>query len=171
MADIFRINESLPVRVSGVTIGYIPGAGFSINRENVKTVESEVIMSNLITDRLQENLDVFSPGKTVVRVDSDRTIYAYESGTTFLAHAAAQFTLPSPNTTGINFTFLQKADATMRILGSSNIIHKGNSGASSISFQTASQKLGSSLHVISLEAEGMIYWYAFNLGGTTATVS
>ena len=52
------------------------------------------------------------------------------------------FTLPV-KANGLAFRFLQTANAALTITGSSDLIHKGSAGGSSVTFSTTNEKIGS----------------------------
>jgi hypothetical protein len=81
------------------------------------------------------------------------------------------FTLPT-KANGLAFRFAQTADANLVISGSNDIVHKGDAAASTVTFSTASEKIGSHVLVECLyTAAGTLSWLATNLGGTTAAVA
>jgi hypothetical protein len=107
----------------------------------------------------------------VYRKAVDYNVAAADSGLLFLATAVVNFTLPT-KANGLAFRFLQTADAALTITGSSDLIHKGNAGASSVSFSTSSEKIGSHVLVECIyTADSTLRWLVSNLGGTTATVA
>jgi len=107
----------------------------------------------------------------IYRKSTNYTVTADDNGLLFLATAAATFTLPT-KANGLAFRFAQTADANLVISGSSDIIHKGNAGASSVTFSTSSEKIGSHVLVECVyTAASTLKWLVTNLGGTTATVA
>ncbi|MDX1944349.1 MAG: hypothetical protein SFU86_03005 [Pirellulaceae bacterium] len=107
----------------------------------------------------------------VYRKSTSYSVSADDNGLLFLATAAATFTLPT-KANGLAFRFAQTADANLVISGSSDLIHKGNAGASSITFGTTGEKIGSQVLVECVyTAAGTLRWLVTNLGGTTATVA
>jgi hypothetical protein len=107
----------------------------------------------------------------VYRKDGDYTVTADDNGLLFIATAAATFTLPT-KANGLAFRFLQTADANLVIQGSSDIVHKHSVTANSVTFSTASQKIGSQVLVECMYvAANTLKWVMSNLGGTTATVA
>jgi hypothetical protein len=107
----------------------------------------------------------------VYRKSTNYTVVAADSGLLFLATGAANFTLPTKQN-GLAFRFLQTADANLVITGSSDIVHKGSAAASSVTFSTASEKIGSHALVECVyTATNTLKWIVSNLGGTTATVA
>lgn len=87
----------------------------------------------------------------------------------FVATGAVTFTLP-PKTLGTSFRFTQSSNNNMIISGT-GIIHKGNNNASTITFNTAGQLIGSQLSVECVEVDGVLKYIASNLGDTTAVVA
>jgi len=107
----------------------------------------------------------------VYRKSADYTVTADDNGLMFVATAAVNFTLPTKQN-GLAFRFLQTADANLVITGSGDVVHKGNAAADTVTFSTASQKIGSQALVECLyTAENTLKWVVTNLGGTTATVA
>jgi hypothetical protein len=107
----------------------------------------------------------------IYRKATNYTITAADNGLLSLATAAATFTLPT-KANGLAFRVVQSADANLTISGSSDIIHKGNAGASSVAFSTASERIGSSVLIECVyTGASTLKWLVTNLGGTTATVS
>lgn len=107
----------------------------------------------------------------VYRKSANYTLTAADDGLLFVATAGATFTLPAKQN-GLAFRFLQTADADLVIAGSSDLIHKGNASASSVTFSTSGQKIGSQALVECLyTAAGTLRWAVTNLGGTTASVA
>ena len=107
----------------------------------------------------------------IYRKSANYTVTADDNGLLFLADAAVTFTLPTKEN-GLAFRFAQTANQNLVIAGASDIIHKGNAAASSVTFSTASEKIGSHVLVECLyTAAGTLRWLVTNLGGTTATVA
>lgn len=108
---------------------------------------------------------------TVVSKAADYTIPAtVASGTTFIATAAAVFTLPAPaDKTGATYTFVNAADATMGVKTATadTLITDGDLTADSVEFSTAGHKIGGR---VQLWCDGTS-WYAFNASGCTMTVN
>jgi hypothetical protein len=107
----------------------------------------------------------------IYRKSSNYTVVAADNGLLFLATAAVTFTLPSKQN-GLAFRFAQTADANLVISGGGSIIHKGNAAANTVTFSTASEKVGSHALVECVyTATGTLKWLVSNIGGTTATVA
>ncbi len=107
----------------------------------------------------------------VTRYGADHTVTSGEHGMLLLATAAVDFTLPT-KVNGLSYRFMQTADAQMRIIGSSDIVAKGNAGASTLTFSTSSEKIGSHILVeCCYTAASTLKWIVSNLGGTTISVS
>lgn len=107
----------------------------------------------------------------VYRKSGSYTVTAADNGLLFVATGAATFTLPAKQN-GLAFRFAQTADANLVIAGSGDLIHKGNAAASSVSFQTSGERIGSQVLVECVfVAPGTLKWLVTNLGGTTATVA
>jgi hypothetical protein len=126
----------------------------------------------LVFDReISPQAGVLMHPRGIYRKTTSYTVLATDNGLLFLATAAATFTLPTKQN-GLAFRFLQTADANLVIQGSSDIVHKGSAGASSVTFSTANEKIGSHVLVECLyTAAGTLRWLVSNLGGTTATVA
>ena len=94
----------------------------------------------------------------VYRKGLDYTVTAADNGLLFVATAVIEFTLPTKQN-GLAFRFLQTSDANLTILGSSDIVHKGNVAASSVAFSTSGQKIGSQALVECMYiGEGSLKW-------------
>ncbi len=107
----------------------------------------------------------------IYRKSVNYTVAADDNGLLFLADAAVTFTLPT-KANGLAFRFAQTADANLVIGGSNDVVHKGDDAASTVTFSTASEKIGSHVLVECLyTATGTLKWLVTNLGGTTATVA
>lgn len=107
----------------------------------------------------------------IYRKSSNYALTANDSGLLFLATAAVNFTLPSKQN-GLAFRFVQTADANMVITGSSDLIAKGNASATTVTFSTSSEKIGSHVLVECLYVgTGTLKWLITNLGATTPTVA
>ena len=107
----------------------------------------------------------------VYRKTTNYTVLSTDTGLLFVATAAANFTLPT-KANGLAFRIMQSADANLVITGSADIIHKGNAAANTVTFSTASEKIGSHVLVECIyTADSTLKWLVSNLGGTTATVA
>ncbi|HZN32775.1 MAG TPA: hypothetical protein VFB80_03120 [Pirellulaceae bacterium] len=107
----------------------------------------------------------------VYRKSANYTVTADDNGLLFLADAAVTFTLPT-KANGLAFRFAQTANQNLVIAGSADIVHKNSAAASSVTFSTANEKIGSHVLVECLyTAAGTLRWLVSNLGGTTATVA
>jgi hypothetical protein len=107
----------------------------------------------------------------IYRKSTNYPVVAGDNGLLFLATAAATFTLPTKQN-GLAFRFVQTADANLVISGSADLIHKGNAAANTVTFSTASEKIGSQVLVECIyTAASTLKWLVTNLGGTTATVA
>jgi hypothetical protein len=107
----------------------------------------------------------------VYRKSANYEVTADDNGLLFLATGAVTFTLPTKQN-GLAFRFAQLADSDLVIAGSSDIVHKNSAAASSVTFGTSSEKIGSQVLVECLyTAAGTLKWLVTNLGGTTATVA
>jgi hypothetical protein len=107
----------------------------------------------------------------VYRKSSNYTLTPSDNGLLFLATAAVNFTLPSKQN-GLAFRFAQTADANLVITGSADIIAKGNAAATTVTFSTANEKIGSQVLVECVYVgTGTLKWLVTNLGATTPTVA
>ncbi|WP_425616261.1 head decoration protein [Anatilimnocola sp. NA78] len=129
------------------------------------------LASRMLFDRKPASTAPLLSPRGVYRKSTNYTLTAADSGLMFLATGAAVFTLPT-KANGLAFRITQTADNDLTIGGSSDLIHKGNAAASSVTFSTASQKIGSQVLVECVYTNGgTLKWLVTNLGGTTATVS
>jgi len=107
----------------------------------------------------------------VFRKSADYTVVAEDDGALLLATAAVNFTLPSKQN-GLAFRFMQSADANLVITGSSDIVCKNSDSATTVSFATTGEKIGSHALVECVYVgTDQLKWIVSNLGGTTATVA
>lgn len=107
----------------------------------------------------------------IYRKSSNYTVKSSDNGLLLLATAAVNFTLPTKEN-GLAFRFAQTADANLVITGSADLIAKGNAAATTVTFSTASEKIGSHVLVECLYvAAGTLKWLVTNLGATTPTVA
>jgi len=116
-------------------------------------------------------IDALAMKRNVVAKTASYTVKASESGTLFTtlgATGAITFTLPAV-ADGLEFTFVNAVDQNMVIAGAANdlIVTFNNATADSISFATASEKIGGAARVTS---DGT-YWYAQILSTSTLTVT
>ena len=119
---------------------------------------------------LGASLGVLMHPRGIYRKSANYAVTAADNGLLFLATAAVSFTLPAKQN-GLAFRFFQTADNDLSIAGSGDIVHKGNAAASTVTFNTATQKIGSHALVECLyTADNTLKWVVSNLGGTTATV-
>jgi len=107
----------------------------------------------------------------IYRKSSNYTVTTSDNGLLFLATAAVTFTLPTKQN-GLAFRFAQTADANLVISSSADIIAKNNAAASSVTFSTANEKIGSQVLVECLYVNtSTLKWLVTNLGGTTPTLA
>jgi hypothetical protein len=107
----------------------------------------------------------------VYRKSANYAVQQSDTGLLFLATAAVVFTLPTKQN-GLAFRFVQTADAQLQISGAGALLHKGNAAATTVTFNTASERIGSHVLVECMyTAEGTLHWVVSNLGGTTAVVA
>ena len=105
------------------------------------------------------------------RKSSNYTVTAADNGLLFLSTGAVNFTLPT-KANGLAFRFLQTADANMVVTGSSDIVTTNNAAASTVTFSTANQKIGSQVLVECVyTTASTLKWIVSNLGGTTMTIA
>lgn len=132
----------------------------------------DVLGGRFVFDRdLHASSGLLLNPRGVYRKAADYTVVAADNGLLFIATAAVNFTLPT-KANGLAFRFLQTADAQLRITGSSDLIHKGSAGGATVTFNTASEKIGSQVLVECLyTADSTLKWLVSNLGGTTAVVA
>lgn len=109
----------------------------------------------------------------IEQVATNTTLVAADNGKLFIATAAATFTLPT-KANGLVFEFLQTADANMVIssAGSADdIIVDGDAGADTITYSTASHKIGSRGEIRCVYVGADLKWIYKNLGGTAMTIA
>lgn len=128
-------------------------------------------MRFLLDREVSPQAGVLMHPRGVYRKSSNYTVSANDNGLLFLATAAVAFTLPTKQN-GLAFRFMQTADANLVISGSSDIIAKGNASASTVTFSTASEKIGSHVLVECVYVgTSTLKWLVTNLGATTPTVA
>lgn len=111
--------------------------------------------------------------KRVVEKAADYTVVAADNGTLFLATTGAvNFTLPAI-AVGLAFEFLNTVDANMTVTSptADNVIGDNDASADSLSFQTASHKIGGHLRFESIYLGGVLKWMVSNLSLPTNTVT
>lgn len=107
---------------------------------------------------------------------ADYTVVAADDGDLFLATTGAvTFTLLT-KANGLSFEFLQTTDNNMVIASAGSaddILTIHDAGADTITFSTASQKIGSRIRVmcVYVDTAGALKWIVENLGGTTMTIA
>jgi hypothetical protein len=107
----------------------------------------------------------------VYRKSSNYTVVAGDNGLLFIATAQVTFTLPTKQN-GLAFRFLQTSDNNLVITGSSDIVAKNNASASSVTFGTANEKIGSHVLIECVYVNtSTLKWVVTNLGATTPTVA
>jgi len=105
-----------------------------------------------------------------------KTLVAADNGKMLISTAAGNYTLPANNAANVGFKVLvlQTSDNNLVITSAAgdDIIHKGNAAADTVTFGTASEKIGSMVAVeLRYIAADTRRWVVQNLGGTTATVA
>lgn len=104
-----------------------------------------------------------------------RTVVKGENGRLFLCTGAVDFTLPAiaECRPGTRFLFAQQTDNNMVITSpeGNNIIAIGDAAATTVTFSTASEKIGSVAVVecVDTDGGGTKKWLLQNVGGTTPT--
>jgi hypothetical protein len=107
----------------------------------------------------------------IYRKAANYTVTADDNGLLFLATAAVTFTLPT-KANGLAFRFAQSADANLVIQGSSDLITLNSAAASSVTFSTSGEKIGSQVLVECIYTDtATLKWLVTNLGATTPTVA
>jgi len=114
-------------------------------------------------------------GRNVLVKAANYTLTAADNGATVLCTAAADITLPAA-AAGLSYYVAQTADANLAILApgsNDSIITKNDTGADSVTFSTAGQKIGSAVLVtaVTLDSGATYKWFLANIGGTTATIA
>lgn len=131
----------------------------------------EMLARQLVFDKKPISPAPLLAPRGIYRKSTNYTLTAADTGLMFLATGAATFTLPTKQN-GLTYRIAQLADNDLTISGSSDLVHKGNAGASSVAFSTANQKIGSQVLIECVyTTTGTLKWLVTNLGGTTATVS
>jgi hypothetical protein len=113
----------------------------------------------------------FARGTEVVSADT--TLTASDSGKRYICITnAVTFTLPTI-AAGLTFEFRNTANVNMAVTGAAAnlIVTDGNGTASTITFSTASHKIGSACRVFAVQYGATLLWHVDNLGGTLVTPS
>lgn len=115
----------------------------------------------------------FAPANVVAKTASYQLLTT-DTGTVFVAKgtAALTFTLPAI-ANGMWFKFVNYVGQNMIVSSTegSNIIIKNNAGASNLTFSTASNLIGATLEVYSIQIASALYWVAEQTCTNTLTVS
>lgn len=113
-----------------------------------------------------------SPFRTTKEVTADTTVTAAMNGALFIVNGSAQVTMTLPTAAnGLTYQFLNVANQTMVIAsGSANIIADGNAGVTSITYSTASHKIGSLTTLTCRYVNGTLKWLCLD-GKTTQTLA
>jgi hypothetical protein len=131
----------------------------------------EMLARQMVFDRRPISPAPMLAPRGIYRKSTNYTLTIADNGLMFLVTGAATFTLPTKQN-GLTYRIAQLADSNLTISGSGDLIHKGNAAASSVSFSTENQKIGSQVLIECLYTDtGSLKWLITNLGGTTATVS
>lgn len=139
--------------------------------QNLDARARQQLGQQMVFDRKPLTMPPLLAPRGIYRKITNYTILTADNGLMFLATAAATFTLPT-KANGLAFRVTQTADANLVISGSSDIIHKGNASASTVTFSTANEKIGSSVLIECVyTGSSTLKWLVTNLGGTTATVA
>jgi hypothetical protein len=98
-------------------------------------------------NRIPEIADTYN----IITKAANYTCQVQESGSVYTATAAATFTLPAVTNTGWHAWFVNKADTNMVVASAAgdDIVADGDAAADSITFSTASHKIGGWCHVVS----------------------
>lgn len=84
---------------------------------------------------------------------------------------AVTFTLPTI-AAGLCFEMLQTSDTNMAVTGAANtVLVDGNAAATTVTYSTASHKIGSRIRVRALQFGATLKWTVENLGSTAMTIT
>lgn len=134
-------------------------------------------LKNIIFDDYQDGTDsvpaVFQAFglRRVQAAAGSFTLTSADNGTLFVCTAAATFTTPTI-AAGLSFGFIMLADANLVIssAGSAdNIIADGDLAADTVTYSTASHKIGSA--ALLFAHPDLSKWISVNIGATAATVA
>jgi len=123
------------------------------------------------------NVAGISHNGIVLDAGATRTVLASEAGRCFVATGANNFTLPATADCepGVQFIFQQIADANLVVTGETagDIISRNNAAADTLTFSTASNKIGAAvqLELIDSDGAGTLKWLARNLSDCTMVVA
>lgn len=107
---------------------------------------------------------------------ADYTVKAYESGTLFTnrgATGAVNFTLPNTVYQGLSFGFYAAANQNLKVTAATGdtMVAFNDAAADSVSYETASEKIGGAFDVISDGTGWLVFPRLFSQGGTAQTVT
>ena len=167
--SVTHIAENKNARV---LIGGLVKAGQCINLD--RRARAALSATMLFDDDLVFNAGpsgFLGQARQVITKAADYTVVVADNGTLFLATAAVNFTLPT-KANGLVFEFMQTADANMVVTGNNDIVVKGDAAASTVTFSTSSQKIGSRVRLECVySAASTLVWIVANLGDTTMTIA
>lgn len=109
--------------------------------------------------------------RNVINAAASVALTAAQTNTKFLCTAASDFTLPT-KALGLVYEFYQLADANLVVTGSNDIIVDGDLAASTVTFSTASHKIGAHVRVECVyTAASTLRWIASILCQNAATIA
>lgn len=116
------------------------------------------------------------PYRRIVGVTGNTTVVAADSGTLFVVTGGSgvTFTLPTP-AVGLRYRFFNTVDQNMAIASAGSnddIICDGDAGADSVTYSTASHKIGAHAELFCVYVGSNLRWVHATLGGgTTQTIT
>jgi hypothetical protein len=126
----------------------------------------------LRTTDINSVLKILFPFSTSVVAGASRTLTQEEDGLLFIATLAGTITFTLPGVKeGVQYEFLQTVDQNMVITGSANVLALGNAAATSVTYSTASEKIGAHCRLKCVNVNGTLKWVHRNLTRATATIS
>jgi len=140
--------------------------------------DSANALKNIIFDDYQDGTDtvpapfgLFGLNRIQFCPLATHTLTAADNGKLFVVAGAANFTLPA-KAAGLSFGFYQTADANLVITSAGSaddIVADGDAAADTVTFSTASHKIGSG-GIVTIQPD-LVKWLTFNIGATLATVA
>ncbi len=111
-------------------------------------------------------------GYRTVETATNVSVTAAQSGTLFVATAAATFTLPTI-ANDLEYEFLMTANANLAVTGAASTLLRdtSNVAGTTATFSTANQKLGASCKVRAIYVTGVLKWKLDNTSGFTITMT
>nr|WP_044181025.1 hypothetical protein [Pirellula staleyi] len=170
------LENPLPMEVDGqptqrFTQLIVQGLVRAAELPNLDERAKQQLAGRIQFDNLEVHPGVLMHPRGVVRAAGNQTLTSAQTGLLFLMSGASTITLPAA-ANGLAYRIAQTTDNDLTIVGSGNMIHRGYSNASTVSFTAGANKIGSQVLVEGVFVDSVnVKWLVTNLGGTTAAVA